>query len=68
MYACMKAKEETVFWLLKEGADIKLQNNEGKTAGDLASERGFSRALELIYAEMPQIVSLLIEAGAESRY
>lgn len=51
MYACMKAKEETVLWLLKAGADSRLQNNEGKTAVDMAAEKGYSRALELMEAD-----------------
>lgn len=51
IYACKEATEETVLWLLKAGADDKLQNNEGETAGDIAAERGYSRALELMEAE-----------------
>ena len=44
--ACMEAKEETVLWLLKAGADYKILNNEGKNAKDIATQKGYSRALE----------------------
>lgn len=49
--ACKEAKEETVLWLLKAGADYKIQNNEGKTAKDIATQKGYSRALELMGAD-----------------
>lgn len=51
MYACMRAKEETVLWLLKAGADYELRNNEGRTAEDIATKRGYSRALELMKSD-----------------
>lgn len=51
IYACKEAKEETVLWLLKAGADYKIQNNEGETAEDIAAERGYSRAIELMESD-----------------
>lgn len=48
LIACKHSSEKTVRWLLKSGADFQLQNNKGESAVDIAAERGYSDALELM--------------------
>ena len=40
---------ETVAKLLKQGADKSKKNNAGKTAGDLATQRGHATVAELLW-------------------
>ena len=48
LIACRHGDEKIVCYLIKSGADITLKNNKGETAMDIAAERGFSDAIELM--------------------
>lgn len=55
MYAIAKSKSEFAEMLILEGADVNATDNDQGSALSYA-----------IDAELPQIVSLLIEAGADN--
>jgi hypothetical protein len=46
--AAVYGRAEVVRWLLDHGADRTLTSNEGKTARDLALERGFTEVAALL--------------------
>ena len=48
LIACQRCNETIVRYLIKAGADVTIQNNKGKTAMELCSERGFNSAIELM--------------------
>lgn len=48
LLACRHSGEKTVRYLIRSGADASIQNNKGETAMDIAAERGFSDAIEMM--------------------
>lgn len=47
-YAVRGDKSDNCAFLIEEGADISIQNNEGKTAYDIAVELGYEKCAEII--------------------
>ena len=48
MIACRWSNEKKVRWLIKAGADFNIKNNAGESAVEIATNRGFNDALELM--------------------
>jgi len=48
LIACRYGQKEIVELLLANGADINVKNNEGSTALDIASQRGYTEIVELL--------------------
>lgn len=48
LIACKQCGEKLARYLIKAGADITVRNSKGETAMDIAAERGYSDALELM--------------------
>lgn len=46
--ACRRCDEKTVRYLVKAGADASIRNNKGEDALEIAAERGYSDAVELM--------------------
>lgn len=51
LYACENGAEDCVEVLLKEGADIHVKNNAGRTPLRIAKEHGDARAVSAIEEE-----------------
>ena len=49
---CLRySSEKVVRYLVKAGADITMKNSKGETAMDIAAERGYSDAMELMMGQ-----------------
>lgn len=51
LIACRYSSEKVVRYLVKAGADITMKNSKGETAMDIAAERGYSDAMELMMGQ-----------------
>lgn len=51
-YAVRRGKFDNCRLLIEKGADISIQNNEGKTAYDVAVELGYEECIKILESEM----------------